>query len=182
MQTAVHPYDWARLLEACAEGMLAAHLAAHPLAAGPLAHVARGPLPGEPYGRLPVHRDERGEVLLVSWGEDEFCAPHDHGSSGGVIQLMRGVFVERVWRFAAGALVVVGERRVAAPSLVRVAPGVIHDMKAQGRGLGVHLYLPAIADMHVHDLSRRETLTVTDECGAWIPREERLITGRTPWP
>jgi hypothetical protein len=36
--------------------------------------------------------------------------------------------------------------------------------------------------MRVFDLARRQTLTVRDDCGAWVPRDELLILARADWP
>lgn len=175
------PYDWDALLAACETRSLVAHLAACPLPRHDLIDAAPPPRPDEPYGRLPLHRGERGEVLLVRWREDTFCAPHDHGQAGGFVSLLRGQFVERLWRWKDGDLVAAVERAYAAPALIEVKGGAIHDMKARGSGVGVHFYLPAIQAMKVFDRARRETLTVADDCGAWVPGDPALIQGRTAW-
>ena len=35
--------------------------------------------------------------------------------------------------------------------------------------------------MRVFDPARRQTLSVRDDCGAWVPRDERLILARVDW-
>ena len=175
------PTDWSGLLRACQARALADHLASAPLPARALMEAAAPPRPGEPYGRLPIFRDSLGEVLLVRWREDTFCAPHDHGDAGGFIVLLSGRFVERLWRWRGGDLVPARERRYAAPSIITVTGGAIHDMKARGAGVGVHFYLPAIREMKVFDRQGRQTLTVSDDCGAWVPRDATLIEGRAGW-
>ena len=174
-------YDWRALLQACHAGALASHLERQPLPEPALGRAASAPSSGEPYGRTPVWRDELGEVLLVKWREDAFCAPHDHGEASGFVRLLGGRFVERLWRWRAGELVVAGETQHEAPALLRVGARGIHDMKAVGGGLGIHFYLPAITGMKVFDRARRETLVVRDDCGAWIPRSDDLVMSRAPF-
>ena len=174
-------YDWSALLRACQTRALQGHLATAPLSASGLLQAAVLPRPDEPYGRLAVFRESIGEVLLVRWRENTFCAPHDHGDASGFIVLLHGRFVERLWRWRDGDLVPAGERRYAAPAIIAVTSGAIHDMKARDAGLAIHLYLPAIRGMKVFDRQRRRTLTVRDDCGAWIPHEAALIEGTAGW-
>ncbi|HTA17758.1 MAG TPA: hypothetical protein VK989_00615 [Polyangia bacterium] len=177
-------YDWPALLRSCHAGALTSHLRRHPLPEVALRRAASEPAAGEPYGRAPVWRDDVGEVLLVKWREDVYCAPHDHGEASGFVQLLAGRFVERLWRWRAGELVVANETQHDAPTILRVGAHGIHDMKAVGGGLGIHFYLPAITGMKVFDRARRETLVVRDDCGAWIPAPEGdtgLVVSRAPF-
>jgi hypothetical protein len=174
-------YDWRALLRSCHARALTSHLGRQPLPGAALRLAASEPAPGEPYGRTPVWRDDLGEVLLVKWREDTFCAPHDHGEASGFVQLLGGRFVERMWCWRAGELVVARETRHDAPAILRVGARGIHDMKAVGGGLGIHFYLPAITGMKVFDRARRETLVVRDDCGAWIPTADGFVVSRTPF-
>lgn len=174
-----HP--WSDLLSACRAGAIADHLRAAPLPVAALLAATPPPRDGEPYGRLPIFRDAVGEVLLVGWSEETFCAPHDHGQAGGLVCLLRGRLVERHWRWRAGQLDAVSERAHTAPAQIPVGPGAIHDMKASGAAVGVHFYFPPIAAMKVFDRDRREALVVTEDCGAWIPRDSSLVVSRAPW-
>jgi hypothetical protein len=36
--------------------------------------------------------------------------------------------------------------------------------------------------MRVFDRRRRETLVVSEKCGAWIPRDDSLVLSRARWP
>jgi hypothetical protein len=157
-------YDWPALLRSCHAEALTSHLDRHPLPEAALHRAASEPSPGEPYGRRPV-----------------FCAPHDHGEASGFVQLLAGRFVERLWRWRAGDLVVAHEAQHDAPAILRVGARGIHDMKAVGGGLGIHFYLPAITGMQVFDRARRETLVVRDDCGAWIPDDAGLVASRVPF-
>jgi len=174
-------YSWPKLLGACRDGAFGAHLRGSPLPIDAL--LAAAPLPGagEPYGRLPIFRDAVGEVLLVRWRGETFCAPHDHGEARGIVCLLRGNLVERGWIWRDGELSVAAERAHAAPGLIPVGPQSIHDMKASADAVGVHFYFPPIRGMKVFDRGRRETLVVTEDCGAWIPENDSLVLSRAPW-
>ncbi|HZL19030.1 MAG TPA: cysteine dioxygenase family protein [Polyangia bacterium] len=175
-------YSWSDLLMACRAGALGPHLRASPLPVEALLSAAPPPGPGLPYGRLPIFRDAVGEVLLVGWREETFCAPHDHGDAGGFVHLLRGRLVERHWRWRMGDLCAVSERTHAASEVVAVGPRAIHDMKASDAAVGIHFYFPPIQGMQVFDRLRRETLVVSEDCGAWIPQDDSLVLSRARWP
>ena len=172
---------WRPLLRLAARAMPLDLLPAFPVPVATLIATAPPPREGEPYGRRALFRDGGAEVLLVRWREDAFSAPHDHGEASGFVYLLRGAFVERTWEFHRGRLVVTGWRRTQAPGILRVGAGAIHDVKATGGGVSLHVYVPAISHMRVFDRARRETLSVSDACGAWIPHDPALITGRVSW-
>ncbi|MCB9733450.1 MAG: cysteine dioxygenase family protein [Deltaproteobacteria bacterium] len=140
------------------------------------------PAPGEPYGRTLLTADDDHETLIMRWRPGATCAPHDHGDAGGAIHLLEGAFVERRYRHDADGLSLVAVYEHEAPAVVAVEPGCIHDMRSLGPGTSVHRYSPRIAGMRVYDVERRETLVVSDDCGAWVPRDEALIVAREPWP
>ncbi|MBX7149705.1 cysteine dioxygenase family protein [bacterium] len=135
----------------------------------------------EPYGRFPLARNKNGEVILIHWRPHVFCAPHDHGLSHGYVLLIRGRFIERYWKKTSNGIEHVHTRIHQAPAVVKVNKRTIHDMKCFEDGVGIHFYLPGIHAMQVYDVKKRETLVVADNCGAWIPRNERLILRRTAW-
>ena len=170
--------DWASLLLACREGRLVDRLRERPLPVPELLDAAPLPREGEPYGRQCLFRDDAGEVLLVGWREARFSAPHDHGSASGFIQFLRGSFVERSFELCRGELTERSRRVRHAPALLRVEPGRIHDMRAEGGGVSMHFYWPPITDMTVFDRERCQALVVRDDCGAWIPSDPRLVRSR----
>ncbi|HTB59503.1 MAG TPA: cysteine dioxygenase family protein [Polyangia bacterium] len=139
------------------------------------------PEPGEPYGRRALHRDEEGEVMLAGWGRDAACAPHDHAGGEGVVHVLAGAFTETDWIWRDGILARGTSRRWEAGQSIPVVAGGIHSMVAEGAGTTLHLYRPAISGMRVFDPARRQTLSVRDDCGAWVPRDERLILARVDW-
>ena len=140
-----------------------------------------GPEPGEPYGRRALHRDEAGEVMLAGWGTDAECAPHDHAGGVGVVRVLDGTFTETDWAWRDGILARGASRRWRAGEAIPVVAGGIHSMVAHGAGTTLHLYRPAISGMRVFDPARRQTLSVRDDCGAWVPRDEALILARVDW-
>ena len=163
------------LVQACAKGVIDSRWP------DPAVIPNEPPAEGEPYGRKALHRDDSGEVLVVRWRDGMACAPHDHAEASGFVYLLSGTLYERTWRFANDDLACGRQRVYRAPAVVRVRAGCIHDMRAEGGGLSVHVYIPPTSGMHVFDLSRREILRVTDDCGAWIPREPQRILSREPW-
>jgi cysteine dioxygenase len=138
------------------------------------------PAPGEPYGRRPLRRDELGEVMLAGWGEIE-CAPHDHAGGEGKVHVLEGSFTETEWVWREGVLRRGAVRRWTAGDAIPVAAGTIHSMTAHDRGTTLHVYRPAISGMQVFDPVRQETLSVRDDCGAWIPRDDGMILSRFRW-
>ena len=140
-----------------------------------------GPELGEPYGRRALHRDDSGEVMLAGWGRDAECAPHDHAGGVGVVRVLDGAFTETDWVWQGGILARGATRRWCAGDSIPVVAGGIHSMMAHGAGTTLHLYRPAISGMRVFDPARRQTLSVRDDCGAWVPRDEALVLARVDW-
>lgn len=142
------------------------------------------PAADEPYGRRLLFADDLREVLAMTWRPGATCAPHDHGASGGVVHLVAGRIVERRYAFDGARLTPTGESGHEAPAVLRVAPGVIHDIHAvpgAGPVLTIHHYEPRIAAMRVYDDAGRRTLVVADDCGAWIPRDVSLVMEVVAW-
>ena len=120
--------------------------------------------------------------MLAGWGTDAACAPHDHAGGVGVVHVLDGAFTETEWVWRDGSLARGASRRWSAGQSIPVAAGGIHSMAAHGAGTTLHLYRPAVSGMRVFDRARRQTLTVRDDCGAWVPRDEALILARVDWP
>ena len=137
------------------------------------------PAHGEPYGRRVLHRDGVGEVVLASWSGKEACAPHDHGTSQGAVFVLDGSFRETVYRMHGGMLEPERRREVQRADMLMIPRDEIHGMDPLAPALTLHVYAPPISCMRVFDRDQREALTVADECGAWIPRDVRLVTART---
>lgn len=139
------------------------------------------PRADEPYGRKTLYSGPEGEVVLLGWRAGGDSAPHDHGGAGGFALLLAGSFRETFWRFDGATLTASPERRIAAPRIIPVSAHAIHSMGALDDGVSLHLYTAATEPMRVYDPERRRTLTVADECGAWVPRNDGLIVSAEGW-
>lgn len=135
----------------------------------------------QPYERMPIVADEAHEILVMTWRNGGLCAPHDHGAAGGRVHVISGSLLERRYTFDGRSLVVVSEQRFDAPAVIEMAPEVIHDMRASSGTVTVHHYTPKVEGMRVYDAERRETLLVSDDCGAWIPSNADDIRARESW-
>jgi len=146
-----------------------------------LESLAISPSPGQAYGRRVLFQDDHHEVMLAQWAKGEHCLPHDHGYSAGEVLFAKGDFVETQFRFR-GRLISIGEvRSVRAGERIPVQAGEIHSCYSPTGGLSLHVYHPPISQMKVYDLIARETLTVSDDCGAWRPCEPKQILSKTEW-
>jgi hypothetical protein len=115
------------------------------------------------------------EVMLARWTPGEACAPHDHGASAGWVFYLDQDFEEQsyVWRMDGLAPTEIFLHR--AGSFTEVRREEIHSCRCFGPGLSLHVYFPRIEKMRVYDLVRRQTVTVTDDCGAWIPDQPQRV-------
>ncbi len=136
----------------------------------------------EAYGRKVLFKNNEIEVMLASWAFHAMALPHNHGASKGLIWFAEGDFSEQHYRFQNGELhkqgpaVKFGENQV-----VRVDSNDIHSCRPEKTGLSLHIYSPPIEQMKVWDLDSKRTLTVSDNCGAWIPKNLNLIVSETAW-
>jgi len=135
----------------------------------------------EPYGRFPLHRDRRGEIMLAGWKAGTRCAPHDHDDARGIVMVVSGRFTETRYRHRAGSLSTIGTASADAGSTIAVSAGLIHDLRCEADGATVHVYLPAIDRMRVYDMATRSTLIVDETSGAWIPRDSEHVIATEPW-
>lgn len=176
-------YDWDAVLTICAGDPERARLAL----AGPdlpvdyLLRNAPPPADGNPYGRIILHSGDLGEILLIRWRPDTFCAPHNHGDSRGYVRLLEGTFVECSWAMNGESLIANSQRFISAPTIIPVSRNSIHSMKSIDGGASLHCYFPSVSAMRVYDPVSRETLTVGDDCGAWIPADATRILSRSSW-
>lgn len=135
----------------------------------------------EPYGRKVLYRGENFEVMLATWRKGAACAPHDHGFSKGVVWLVDGDFKETHYELKT-SLTVLGKTIFhPAGTLLTVTAGDIHSMVALDGGMSLHIYTPPIQEMKVFDSQNRCTLTVDDDCGAWIPFDKTQVVSQREW-
>lgn len=133
-----------------------------------------------PYQRELLERSDTREILLMRWRPGASSAAHDHGRARGRVFVVAGTVEERVVVEAADGLRVTAVRRVSAPAILEVEPGVVHVMHAVDAALTLHVYEPPIERMRIWDAERREVLEVDDDHGAWQPEPDRVIA-RAAW-
>jgi cysteine dioxygenase len=137
--------------------------------------------PGEPYGRRLLVADAEWEVMLASWAPGIECAPHDHGDARGLVWFMKGDFLETNYYMSRHGLVTLENCNFAAGRTVQVRQSDIHSCRAHAGGLSLHFYFPRVRGMKVYDRESRQTLTVADSCGAWVPRSADDILEVQAW-
>lgn len=136
----------------------------------------------EPYGRQVLYRSPDIEVMLAHWSYDAASCPHNHGFSKGLIWFMQGSFQEQHFEFKNRALNKIGDViKYNQGEVTLVMSNDIHSSRSLANGISLHLYSPSIHSMKVWDTDNQETLTVADECGAWVPKDQALITKRVKW-
>jgi len=162
---------------------LPAVLAGYGVDAFHLADVAQeSPNLSEAYGRKVIFKNDDVEVMIAKWSYKAMAAPHNHGSSKGLIWFAQGNFLEQHYRFLNQNLV----QHEAAQffkenQVVTVDAKDIHSCCPETIGMSLHIYSPPIHDMKVWDQDQKRTLTVADECGAWVPQNKNLIVSEKKW-
>jgi cysteine dioxygenase len=137
-----------------------------------------GPAGLFPYGRKVICSTPTTELLVMNWAPRHECAPHDHGSSYGWIQIVDGTARHRLYTLDQHDVPTPYLQRTEHAGQLYFAPrGQIHQMgnPGEGRLLTLHLYAPPISGMHVYDLERCRVCVVSDDCGAWWPAEKRQL-------
>jgi len=133
-----------------------------------------------PYARRILYHGSEGEVLVMGWGDNRFCAPHDHGEAQGIVVLLRGCGTEVAWLADRKGIRAEGVTRYRAPAVLGVDVGDVHSMTTQGNAVTLHLYTPSIDGMRVFDVPGRRTLLVAASCGAWVPCDDEILE-IIPW-
>lgn len=136
----------------------------------------------EPYGRQVLYRSPDIEVMLAAWSYQFASCPHNHGFSKGLIWFVKGDFQEQQFQFKSGSLQPTGDLTFFSEGEVAsVVSNDIHSCKPSAEGISLHIYSPAIENMKVWDIEKKEILTVADECGAWVPANDNLVIKRAKW-
>ncbi len=131
-----------------------------------------------PYGRKKIFATDEVELIVMNWAARRQCAPHDHGSSFGWVNILSGD-VEHI-------LYTLDQNDVPTPYLTRTekcgtryfaARSMVHAMgnPADELTVTVHIYAPPITLMKVYDLERCSVCVVSDDCGAWWPTDQRQL-------
>jgi cysteine dioxygenase len=133
------------------------------------------PDPSHPYGRRVLIQTPELEGMIATWTRAFPCAPHDHGGSEGVVRVLQGALIHRMWRVEGGRLVLVAEERNVAGDLLYCGAHLVHSMVDAGDPLPLvtlHLYHDPITHMVVYDRAVERTYVVQGKCGAWVPVSE----------
>ncbi|MCP8967796.1 cysteine dioxygenase [Ectobacillus ponti] len=129
----------------------------------------------KPYYRKLLYKTDEVELLVMNWS-DLACAPHDHGSSYGWVQIVDGNSLHTIYKAEENLLPVPLFTEIQRKGRMFFAPvRGIHQMQDDGDGrlLTLHLYAPPITGMKVYDLEACAACVVSDDCGAWWPEEQR---------
>jgi len=140
----------------------------------------------ETYGRHVLFSTPDFEVMMASWRPHATCAPHDHGFSTGTVLVLEGSFEEMSYKWSADSGEVAVDpstaRRASLGQFIEVEGNTFHHMRNLGDvGVTLHFYTPAISNMKVLDLDNKKTLIVSEDCGAWIPKDPKKIREIQPW-
>ncbi|WP_066255657.1 cysteine dioxygenase [Neobacillus drentensis] len=139
-----------------------------------LAHLPE-PLKGLPYNRKLLYKNKEVELLVMNWSQLE-CAPHDHGNSHGWIQVLSGTSLNTVYEIRGNGLPAELFHEYHHKGKFYYAPKkAVHKMmKASNHTdmVTLHLYSPPITGMIVYDFQKCAACVVSDDCGAWWPKEQ----------
>jgi cysteine dioxygenase len=129
-----------------------------------------------PYGRKKLFATDEVEILVMNWAPGRDCAPHDHGHSFGLIDVVMGAVRHTLYTLDQDDVPVAYlEREEAEGTSYFAARSMIHSMGNRDGHPTVtaHVYAPPIAGMKVYDLQRCAACIVSNDCGAWWPDEQR---------
>lgn len=128
--------------------------------------------PARPYGRNVLLDSSGLEMMVAKWTPGTPCAPHDHGGAVGVVRVIRGRALHRIWAIRGAELEIVAEEQVEAGGLLLCGADLIHSMGDDGGDeplVTLHAYLGGVPYMTVYDVNERSSLQVDGSRGAWIP-------------
>lgn len=101
----------------------------------------------DPDGRRPVRllATPAYEVWVIGWTQGQGVRPHDHGGSSAAVLVTEGELAEVD---LAGH-----ERRLAPGNVLRLGPGVVHDVVNRGDvpATSIHVYSPPLTSMTYYD-------------------------------
>ncbi|MCM3164015.1 cysteine dioxygenase family protein [Metabacillus litoralis] len=129
----------------------------------------------KPYYRKLLYKNEKVELLVMNWSQLE-CAPHDHGSSFGWIQVINGTAKNTVYKVDGTKMPKEIFTEFQENGEIFFAPEKgVHKMSVSNKSklVTLHLYSPPITGMKVYDLNTCAACVVSDDCGAWWPEEQR---------
>lgn len=97
------------------------------------------------YGRTVLYADDKVDVVLIEWPPGVQSAPHDHGTSHGMIRVLEGAvfcdnFSKKTKRFQTRLIGRAGDMLYETPDIVHVMGN--HSKEKWARA--VHIYTPPL--------------------------------------
>ena len=134
----------------------------------------------KPYGRKIIYKSEQIECLLMTWGINRKCQIHSHGSQTcGFIKVMKGTVANYNYKKGCdNSLIQISSNIYSTGDLFFVPSGILHQMHSitQEQLITLHFYVPPITSMKIYDVTHNLVFQVTDDCGAWFPEENQIVS------
>lgn len=134
---------------------------------------------GKPYGRNILLNNGKVELVFLSWGPGQICDVHDHGTSCGLVKVVKGSISNIIYsqNKASGEPIHQQEEYLVDEVFVEVSLDSWHQMKnnLDEFTYTLHIYAPPVTDMQVFDKEKKQLITVDGECGAWLSEPERHL-------
>lgn len=130
---------------------------------------------GEAYGRNPISSSVHLEIIAMKWPPSSQSLPHDHGQSSGIALIISGEATHIIYNCQ---LHCVNVHTVKKDKMLMVTTGMIHQMGNSSFSeslITLHFYKPCITRMKVYDLKQQRYAIVSDDCGAWWPKDANKI-------
>ncbi|MEH3032626.1 MAG: cysteine dioxygenase family protein [Aeromicrobium erythreum] len=121
-----------------------------------------------------LYCDDRVDLWLISWTEDQGTQLHDHGGSSGAFTVVSGELTESVWTAGPGSL---QDHARSAGDTVVFGERYVHDVRNQQEpvAVSVHAYSPPLERMSFYDVEDRRLVRLaelwTDDPEAGLPEQ-----------
>lgn len=128
-----------------------------------------------------LYADERVDLWLISWTQDQGTQLHDHGGSAGAFTVVGGTLEEASWsagRDDGGHLV---RQSRAAGDTVVFGPHYVHDVvnREEATAVSVHAYSPPLSTMNFYDVEMHRLVKLTT---MWTDDPEQpMPESAQPW-
>jgi cysteine dioxygenase len=134
----------------------------------------------QPYGRELIYQDDEVEVIVMNWAEMRHSLPHDHGESEGWVRVLKGSPSHAYYDCSSPAPVLAQQQLVPEGTVFYAPKNLVHHMGNPSNSpvITLHFYFPPIHRMEVFDLAARRAAIVSDDCGAWWPDAEQLVSSK----
>ncbi len=123
-----------------------------------------------------LYCDERVDLWLISWTEDQGTQLHDHGGSSGAFTVVSGELTESVWADGSGTL---ADNARHAGDTVAFGEHYVHDVRNTRApvAVSVHAYSPPLERMSFYDVEDHRLVRLaqlwTDDPEEQLPADLR---------